>query len=158
MDDLSEPFDQPRRRGRQSAAAMAVLPVDIKAKPLPPPERLSEDEKAVWRETVASVRPGWFESCENLLEIYCRAICVERQLAELLRQANPADEGFANLVRLHKSEMLACAHLEGRLRLTTRSIKPRDSVRGTVRTPRPWEFPFPEDASDDDEPSPSEPS
>jgi hypothetical protein len=134
MDDLDEPFDQLR----PSIRRCEVLPVDIKTKPLEPPERLTKEEKPFGAKL--AVKAGWFAGCENLLEVYVRAISVERQLAGLLRQTDPADETFPERVRMHRSQMLAVGHLSGRLRLTVRSTKARDAVRGTVRGPKPWEF------------------
>jgi hypothetical protein len=58
----------------------------------------------------------------------------------MLRQSDPAkDQGFAETVRLHRSAMLAVAHLAGRLRLTVRSLVARGASRVAPRGPAPWE-------------------
>jgi hypothetical protein len=63
-----------RKRGRVSAAALAVAPpedVDVRRGRPPPPERLSEAERALWERLVLSRRPGWFDAgAASLLESF----------------------------------------------------------------------------------------
>jgi hypothetical protein len=62
---------------------------------------LSAEEAAVWRETVASIKAGWFRGSETVLETFCRAVVVERRLGLRLRDLDPADERFGALAGTH---------------------------------------------------------
>jgi hypothetical protein len=59
------------QRGRRSAAALGVVPVDVRRTPSPPPERLTAAEKELWAELIASRRANWFAGSEAILECYC---------------------------------------------------------------------------------------
>lgn len=112
------------------------MPVDVKAQPPEPPSRLTDEEWAIWEEVTKAVRPG---GSEILLETFCRAVATERRLATLLRQSDPANDlDFTNLVKSHRSESMLVAHLAGRLRLTARSTRDRETSKAAVKGPRPW--------------------
>jgi hypothetical protein len=62
-----------RKRGRVSGAALAVVPtseIDVRRGRPPAPERLSDEERALWENLTFSRRPGWFSGAESLLESY----------------------------------------------------------------------------------------
>jgi hypothetical protein len=101
---------------------LAVLPIDFdaEARPLEPPVRLTAEERAVWEETVRSVQVGWFTGAETALEVFCRAVVLERRLAAELHQITPADERFSDLARTHRDEAMLVGNLADKLRLTVR--------------------------------------
>jgi hypothetical protein len=70
-----------RKPGRKSAAELSVIAPDVRMQRPEPPAKLAEEEQAIWREIVAKVRPGWFWSSENLLEVYVRCLAHERKLS-----------------------------------------------------------------------------
>jgi hypothetical protein len=140
--DLVQPLGLPRQRGRKSAASSAV-PIDGATACLAPPSRQTNEERAVWTETVASVRAGWFRGSETALETFCRAVCIERRLAARLREiTDPADERFRELVRLHRAEAMLVGNLTGKLRLTVRSTRDRETLKAVPRGPKPWDLPY----------------
>jgi hypothetical protein len=73
-----------RKRGRISAAAVAVIPaegIDVRlGRPLAP-ERLSGTaERQVWDKLTFSRRPGWFAGAEEILEAYVCTMCDVQEL------------------------------------------------------------------------------
>ena len=128
-----------RQRGRKSAAALAVVPIDARQQRPEPPKRLSRAEKAVWRETTAAVRPDWFWSSEFLLEIFCRSVVLERWLAEQITVTAPTDEHFADLVKMQRAEAMLVGNLAGKLRLTPRSTWDRYTPKLASTLPKPWD-------------------
>ena len=63
-----------RKRGRIGAAALTVVPaseIDVRRGRPPAPERLSDEERALWEKLTFSRRPGWFAGAESLLERLC---------------------------------------------------------------------------------------
>ena len=126
-----------RKRGRKSAAAVVVFPMALLG-PLEPPARFTAAEKGVWRETIASVRPGWFAGSEGVLAMYCTSVVLERRLAEWLKQADPTDARNRDVVMMHKAEASLAANLATKLRLTVRSTKDRYAPK-VVSGLRPWE-------------------
>jgi hypothetical protein len=73
-----------------------------------------------------------------MLEMFCRAVCLERRLSGWLKQLDdPKDPRFRDLVKMHKSEAMLVANLATRLRLTLRSSKDRYAPRLATAVPRP---------------------
>jgi hypothetical protein len=72
-----------RKRGRKSAASVTVLPT-ARTQPPQPPARFTAAEKAVWRETIESVRPGWFAGSEGVAR---HVLHIHRSGAPLCRMA-----------------------------------------------------------------------
>jgi hypothetical protein len=112
---------------------------DSRLQPLPPPAGLSAAEKAVWIETVARMRPGWFAGSETMLEMFCRAVCLERRLARWLKRHDTKDPRYRELVTMHKTEAMLVANLATRLRLTVRSSKDRYAPKLATAGPRVWQ-------------------
>jgi hypothetical protein len=70
----NERVTSPRKRGRVSDAALALMPaseVDVRLGRPEAPERLSAEERKLWDKLTHSRRPGWFSGGENILETYC---------------------------------------------------------------------------------------
>ena len=130
----------PRQRGRQSATARAVVPIATSTVPLQPPSRLSGEESQVWRETVASVKAGWFRGSETVLETFCRAVIVERRLAAVLSQLDPADERYSGVARTHRAEAMLVGNLAGKLRLTVRATRDREATKASASPPSYYDF------------------
>jgi hypothetical protein len=148
-----DPTPTMRKRGRKSAASFGAVPVvDVRMQLPEPPSRLSAPEKRVWRETVETVRPGWFRGSESILEMYCRSVVLERRLAGWLKQIDdPTDGRYRDLVRMHKVEAMLVANLATKLRLTVRSSKDRYAPKVVGAGPKPWDI----DKRRDDNPEPA---
>jgi hypothetical protein len=105
---------------------LSVTPAPIRAlpAPLPVPPGLSAAEGEVWRQTVASLPPGWLaREMGPLLERFCchtvRARCIEA----LLVQVDPMNDlqDYARLSRLAGEETARILALARALRLTVQS-------------------------------------
>jgi hypothetical protein len=127
-----------RKRGRISAAAVAVIPaegIDVRLGP-PAPERLSgATERQLWDRLTFSRRPGWFTGAEEILEAYVCTMCDVQELEAALRKARPvASSRYQKLARLHRQMLALALSLAARLRLTP-------STKLDRRTPQDGEFP-----------------
>lgn len=137
------------KRGRKSAAELAVVPVALDARRPAPQTHLSEPQAEVWRDTVATMPAGWFQrSHEPLLTAYCRHVVRAAELDKLLQSAmalgSDASVKDADiLLKMAEREtraLIACART---LRLTHQAqMHPRTAGRAIDNAPtgpRPWE-------------------
>ena len=139
------------KRGRKSAAQLAVAMVDASHQmPPEPPPVLTEEQALVWRETVASL-PGDFiqPAAFPVLAAYCRHVCraqlAEELLAQLQLQTSMNDVKLRRLERLlviaerETRAMTACARS---LRLTPQAqMHPLTAGRALANCPQivpPW--------------------
>jgi hypothetical protein len=129
---------------------MQVIQV-IQVRRPPPPGELSEAEREVWKETVATMPADWFRRAQfPLLIAYCRHVVRSALLAKMIADFKPewiGEEG--GLARLDK--LLAMAERETRalnacarsMRITHQAqILPRGAGRAADRTRQgkaPWE-------------------
>jgi hypothetical protein len=105
-----------------------------------PPSRLSAAERRIWRETVGRARAGWFLGSENMLEMFCRAVALERRLAAWIQGLDdPKDSRYRDLITIHKTEAMLVANLSTRLRLTVRSTVDRYTPKLATTGPLPWD-------------------
>src|SRR5215472_3684553 len=114
-----------RKRGRVSGAALTVVPageIDVRRGRPPPPERLSDQERALWVKLTFSRRPGWFAGGEEILESYVCTTVQVQQLEAALRKAKPGTNmHYRTLLRLHRQSVALASSLATRLRLTPQS-------------------------------------
>jgi hypothetical protein len=127
-----------RKRGRVSAAALTVAPageIDVRLGRPPAPERLSDEERALWEKLTFARRPGWFSGAEAILESYVTTVSQVQRLEAALRKAKPGTgERYQRLARMHRQSVGLCATLASRLRLTP-------SAKLDKRTPTDGELP-----------------
>jgi hypothetical protein len=116
---------------RQSADAIALLPMDAEPPRLSPSSDLTEAERQIFTDIVLSVRPSHFMPCDRpLLAAYARAIALERLASGELARAGYVEENgkpspwLAILQQASKS-MLA---LSIRLRLSPQGRRPAITV------------------------------
>jgi hypothetical protein len=114
-----------RKRGRVSGAALAVVPegeIDVRLGRPPAPERLSDEERALWEKLTFSRRPGWFAGAEAILESYVTTVSQVQRLEAALRKAKPGtSDRYQRLARMHRQSVALAATLATRLRLTPSS-------------------------------------
>jgi hypothetical protein len=119
----SRPWEsvEPRQRGRRSAAALGVVPVDVRRTPSPPPERLTEAERFLWQELIASRRANWFAGAEAILECYCTTVSHLQRVEAWLAEVRPDDERYVELMRIRLGLVGQLSSLAVKLRLTPSS-------------------------------------
>jgi hypothetical protein len=114
-----------RKRGRVGAAALTVVPaaeLDVRVGRPPAPERLSDEERALWEKLTFSRRPGWFSGAEAILESYVTTVSQVQRLEAALRKAKPGtSDRYQRLARMHRQSVALAATLATRLRLTPSS-------------------------------------
>ncbi len=138
------------KRGRKSAAEMAMAPlVVIEPRPVAPTE-LTDEESSVWEGIVARMPAAWFtKECHPLLIQLCRHVVAARRLAQLIHQAEHGDEDFLvdhwmRLLRALTGQTAIITSVSTKLRITPQSSYDA-KVAGTAKshssdlTP-PWEW------------------
>ena len=94
---------------------------------------------------------------EFLLEIFVRAIALERWLSAQIKATDPGDPRFSQWLALQRAEAKVIASYATKLRLTPRSTWDRYTPKAVSRLPRPWEIGAdqrPDDDTPDDGGSP----
>ena len=138
------------KRGRKSAAELAMAPlVVIEPRPVAPTE-LTDEESSVWEGIVARMPAAWFgkETWPLLIQL-CRHVIAARRLAQLIHQAEHGDEDFLvdhwmRLLRALTGQTAVIASVSTKLRLSPQSSYSA-KVAGTAKghssdvTP-PWEW------------------
>jgi phage terminase small subunit len=125
------------KRGRKSVAEISTPVIDDHSFRLKPPSSLSEPERKVFVDLVASVVPEHFVQCDlPLVCAYCRAIVLEQRAAAQLRKT-PTDSKWLAVWEKAQRAMVA---LSLRLRLS-----PQARVRNAKPEPlagrrKPWEI------------------
>jgi hypothetical protein len=128
--------------GRKSADSLGVVPVvEILPKRPDPPDDLSPEEAAIWRQTVDSMRADWAGGeMLPLLRCYVAEVVLAEHWHKALRaidmDADP--KGFARVARYHRDASKTVMLMASRLRLTPRSNRSPKDLRER-RLPRPWE-------------------
>jgi phage terminase small subunit len=122
---------------RISAAALGVVPAAELE--FPPPAHLSEPEKVVFRDVVASADPGHFRHEDReLLGLYCAQVTAARALMKKRRRAAEQERDLRAATAL-------IITLSTKLRLGPKSRAPdnrRAASAGMRRPgPRPWDSP-----------------
>jgi hypothetical protein len=121
-----------------------------------PPEDLTAEQKAIWREIVASVDRDWFADTQHLLAELVAHIDYAAMLRAGIEDVRTRLSGsvlgskeeramskqLTSLLRAHGKQSAAIAHLSTKLRLTPQarqSARRSDQVRRRTAT-RPWEW------------------
>jgi hypothetical protein len=113
-------------RGRQSAAALSVVPlVPGQGRP-PPPAGLDRLERRIWRDVVDALPAHWLDPAGQLVlrRLVAQAAIAERRearLRQLRAQGKDDGEDADALAALHGVSAKIVAYLLGQLRATPRS-------------------------------------
>jgi hypothetical protein len=135
-----------RQRGRKSAASLEVISysdADVVRRPDPPAE-LTEEEAEEWKSVVGRLPAHWFlAETHQLLAQYCRHVVGARRVAQLIQQAEAADEfdimQYARLLRLQELQSKAMVTLATKMRMTQQSTVRAELARKPLVLPRPWD-------------------
>ena len=131
---------------RPSAAALAVVRSDSPASPYPPPDDLSEQEQALWRDVVATKPADWFDDdSAPLLKEYVRAVTVcdllDARVKEAMAEGEPVDD-VKRLLDMRDKEARRMVTMATKLRLTQQSRYTEKSAATANRKAggkRPWQ-------------------
>jgi len=140
------------KRGRKSAAEIAVVVTGEFGTRPQPPDDLNERQAEIWREAAASEPADFFNTSvlRNILTDYCRhresaesiTAVISEFKSEWLKSAEGAKR-YSGLLRMRDLEMRASLSCATKLRLTNQSrYTPQAAAtasNNTSRLPRPWE-------------------
>lgn len=132
-------------RGRQSAASLAVMPTsptELVRRPVPP-EELSEEQSEEWISVVDRMPADWFpRETHGLLAQYCRHVIAARRVAQLIDQAEAADDfsvkDYDRLLKMQEREGRALSSLATRMRLSQQTTYDAKKKK-PEQTRKPWE-------------------
>jgi phage terminase small subunit len=103
-----------------------------------PPERLSGEAKAAWREIVNAFRSDWFQGAEGVLEAYVNNLVLARQLVAELGQCKSGGERWVELTRLHVAVVSSLTRCATTLRLTPQSTRDSRNAKHVSTVRKPW--------------------
>ena len=138
-----------RKRGRKSAAELAVAPViEIEPRPVAPSE-LTDEEAIEWEGIVARMPATWFgrETWPLLVQL-CRHTIAARRLAQLIHQETHGGQEFLvshymRLIRALTGQTAIIASVSTKLRISPQSAYDKHAAGVAKRPaddgPAPWE-------------------
>lgn len=133
-----------QQRGRRSAESLSVVRVAPQER-VAPPDRLTDEQSAIWREIVSSKPADWF-GADNLalLEQYCVVQSESRRVAAKLREVGPEClDDYDRLISLQVKIGGQLASLATKMRLTQQSrygARAAATASDRTATKKPWEF------------------
>jgi hypothetical protein len=139
------------QRGRKSAASVGVVTGGFGQRPIPP-EDINERQSEIWRETVASEPPDFFNTAalRALLVDYCRhkdaansvSVVIDTFQPDWLKSAEGAKR-YHGLLKMRDMETRAASQIATKLRLTNQSRYTPQAAstasRGAAKGLKPWE-------------------
>jgi hypothetical protein len=148
------------KRGRKTAAVLALVTGPINEIPRQPaPTELNAEQAVVWSNVVASQPADWFNSATKpILVQYCRHVVSARRIAELISELEesvaaemPETDGAERLLvmmsavkaldrlqKMQERESRAIASLATKMRITQQAIT---NHRGNhIQAKKPWDF------------------
>ena len=139
-------------RGRMSAAAHSIVAGNFGERP-DPAEELTEEQAAIWKETVASEAADFFKTAaqRSILKDYCRHTATARLLSDQVNVFDPAwladEEGIKRyhlLLKMRDLETRAAVSMATKLRLTSQSrYTPHGAQSAANHAPpvvKPWKL------------------
>jgi hypothetical protein len=131
------------RTSQAALAAFEVIPNTVEViRRVRPPAELTDEQRAEFERVVGQTPAEWFTAGNvAMLVQYCRHVVTARRIAEQIEAAildGKADE-LEKLVRAQDAQSKALNQLMTSLRLTPRSVEPRNqSVNRLKQTESPW--------------------
>jgi hypothetical protein len=122
-------------------AAAHIPPIGEINRP-PAPEGMSEAAAAIWKKTVASMKPTWFTpETHDLLARYCGAMAESKRLEAELGNLDVISPDYEKLTRLYDRLSATALSYARALRITPKANRTtsegRDALRSNFR--KPWE-------------------
>lgn len=135
------------KRGRVSAAALEIAqsPSAIEMVQRPDaPYDLTDEQAAEWWAVVNRLPADWFpRETHGMLADYCRHVVKSRRVAQMVADAESADElDVALLDKLYKMaerESRAISSLATRMRISQQATSTHRANKGTKGVRKPWE-------------------
>jgi len=134
------------KRGRKSAASLEIVsPVAVEAVERPDaPYDLTDEQAAEWWAVVNRLPADWFpRETHALLTEYCRHVVKSRRIAQLIADAESAEEvdidTLDKLYKMAERESRAISSLATRMRISQQATSTHRANKGTKGVRKPWE-------------------
>lgn len=140
-------------RGPRSAEAAKIVAIDGGRKKIEPPDDLTDEEKAIWKETIASEPKDAFNTAalRGLLTDYCRHRATAESVSKVINSFKSEwlknGEGarrYAELLKIRDLECRGAADKATKLRLTNQSRytpkRAQTDHRKATAEKMPWDF------------------
>ena len=134
------------KRGRKSAASLEVVPpVAVEAVERPDaPYDLTDEQAEEWWAVVNRLPADWFpRETHALLTEYCRHVVKSRRIAQLIADAESAEEvdidTLDKLYKMAERESRAISSLATRMRISQQATSTHRANKGTRGVRKPWE-------------------
>lgn len=132
------------KRGRVSAAALAIAgPVGLTKRPSAPHD-LTDEETEVWFAVVNRLPADWFPAeTQPLLSQYARHAVQARRVAELIEQCAGSKSleiaDYDRLLKMQERESRALASLAVKMRISQSTTYDKSKKKGPTISLKPWE-------------------
>lgn len=135
------------KRGKPSSAALEIahVPGAIETVSRPDaPYDLTDEQAAEWWAVVNRLPADWFpRETHALLTEYCRHVVKSRRIAQLIADAESADEvdidTLDKLYKMAERESRAISSLATRMRISQQATSTHRANKGTRGVRKPWE-------------------
>jgi hypothetical protein len=131
-------------RGRTSIASLGIAStIEAVARPDAPYD-LTDEQADEWRSVVNRLPADWFpRETWPMLSQYCRHVVQSRRVAQLVEQAQSAEEfdlkQYDTLLKMAERESRCIASLATRMRITQQSSYDKSKKKGSGGIKKPWE-------------------
>ncbi|WP_173931377.1 hypothetical protein [Chelativorans sp. Marseille-P2723] len=135
------------KRGRKSAASLEIVssPAAVEAVERPDaPYDLTDEQAAEWWAVVDRLPADWFpRETHALLAEYCRHVVKSRRIAQLIADAESAEEididTLDKLYKMAERESRAISSLATRMRISQQATSTHRADKGKRGVRKPWE-------------------
>lgn len=135
------------KRGRQSAAALEIASAPGMLETIERPDApydLTDEQAAEWWAVVNRLPADWFpRETHALLAEYCRHVVKSRRIAQLVADAESAEEididTLDKLYKMAERESRAISSLATRMRISQQATSTHRADKGTKGVRKPWE-------------------
>lgn len=133
-----------QKRGRKSAASLAVVTGGLSIPRLEPPEDLTDEQVHEWRAVVDRLPADWFpRETQALLAQYCRHVVAARRVAQLIERCEAADDfdlaEYDKLLHMQEREGRAMTSLATKMRISQQATVRAEKARKPPVQAKPWE-------------------
>lgn len=136
------------KRGRKSAAELAVVQQVTEIVPRPTaPDDLTDEQAAEWDAVVSRCPADWFpRETHGLLSQYCRHVVAARRVSQLIQQAETAGVGldvdeYDQLLKMQEREGRAISSLATRMRISQQATFDKERKKDKQVSRKPWDDP-----------------
>ena len=128
---------------RQSADSLSIATVSIPLRP-DPPKDIPKYAQEVWKKTVDTKPPEWFEADSHpLLRAYCIHSAQHKKLTDHLSNFEIEDDNYAKVLKMITEQSKIIGELAVKMRLTQQSrytpMAAKTASKKTASGGKPWE-------------------